>query len=791
MANQYQIDFTDNVRNFLLLPYTSDGTLAPNNDALSSKSSSAATSLLLFGKGFPDYGERMAENLVHLLEHFSSSQEPVRPVDGQVWFDRSGSTAQLRVYDSQKHQLMAGSGSPSPSGNQYFTISIDPANSSQEQALFDRFNQLKINGNKIRIISSVNGNQEEYIVVNVYSNASGSPSPTGPSDTDTITIQVSPEPSASRTGGSWYLGGWEYALQNNTSLHQDLDAGALWTVANLRDPTAAQDAATRAWVLAQNAEQRVGDLCDAVLASETDEHILVYDSALATGCGGSPTTGGWKNVTGSSIFLKLSTGGTVTGNLTLSGPGHSNTPGLAATEDYVNAVVGGAAGTLGSISDVEFTGSPDELTIDDIIVYNGSVWTNVAPTDSRFLDKSPTGSPLPIQTLNGDVVLAGPSHANTPSLAATQNYVLAQKASANAYTDAQVDTVPVVTGGSFDTTNQELTIDLSTTGGSPIGSSVVIEGFGIHEVQDPNGSALLNRFQGGLLYETAFQNSISYPDYPEITIDNILTEVNLKVGKLTSPRQRLVFAATGGSTVYTGDSTGSPTPFVGSPLGQANPIGDLDLRYVVGSEQLQVFVDGSKYYNSFAGFRSVTATNSVTSEKYGLWGATRTGLDAAGSPGYSFMINVNGAGFVTIGPFTGTFQVETMGLLVKAINTFADNHYFDAVGSPGADVRYAFGAQLINGELRFTSALPGTGSSIALMDTNLFSSLVGAGSPSPFTIDDVTTATTNDPNYLPADLGYKEVGRPGTQSQTFEFLTIPTAGAMVEVNFGQEYTSVG
>jgi hypothetical protein len=42
--------------------------------------------------------------------------------------------------------------------------------------------------------------------------------------------------------------------------------------------------------------------------------------------------------------LSKSAGGTMTGNLTLNGPGHSNAPGLAATEDYVDAAVNAATG---------------------------------------------------------------------------------------------------------------------------------------------------------------------------------------------------------------------------------------------------------------------------------------------------------------------------------------------------------------------------------------------------------------------------------------------------------------
>ena len=44
------------------------------------------TSLKLLGKNFFGYGEIVAENFVHLLEHFASDTAPANPVDGQLWF---------------------------------------------------------------------------------------------------------------------------------------------------------------------------------------------------------------------------------------------------------------------------------------------------------------------------------------------------------------------------------------------------------------------------------------------------------------------------------------------------------------------------------------------------------------------------------------------------------------------------------------------------------------------------------------------------------------------------------
>lgn len=46
-----------------------------------------ALSIALPGRGAWDYGERLIENAVHMLEHFASATPPASPTIGQLWFD--------------------------------------------------------------------------------------------------------------------------------------------------------------------------------------------------------------------------------------------------------------------------------------------------------------------------------------------------------------------------------------------------------------------------------------------------------------------------------------------------------------------------------------------------------------------------------------------------------------------------------------------------------------------------------------------------------------------------------
>jgi len=108
MSN-YIINFTDPLKgNFLIRPYTSNGPKFPTTSVLNDTSIAGDSTLLLYGKGHPNYGERTDENLLTLLENFSGASEPVIKVAGMLWHkevlfyrDTGGATF-----------YVAGSGSP-------------------------------------------------------------------------------------------------------------------------------------------------------------------------------------------------------------------------------------------------------------------------------------------------------------------------------------------------------------------------------------------------------------------------------------------------------------------------------------------------------------------------------------------------------------------------------------------------------------------------------------------------------------------------------------------------------
>lgn len=57
--------------------------------------SSNDTSLVFPGRNVTGYGQIIAENFLHILENFASANQPVNPIEGQLWYDTSNNVLQL------------------------------------------------------------------------------------------------------------------------------------------------------------------------------------------------------------------------------------------------------------------------------------------------------------------------------------------------------------------------------------------------------------------------------------------------------------------------------------------------------------------------------------------------------------------------------------------------------------------------------------------------------------------------------------------------------------------------
>jgi len=80
----YQIPYTDQTKGVLIVE---DNTI--NNE----------TTIKLPGRNTSSYGVTIAENFLHLLENFASATEPARPSEGQLWYNSTVGSEQLKIYD--------------------------------------------------------------------------------------------------------------------------------------------------------------------------------------------------------------------------------------------------------------------------------------------------------------------------------------------------------------------------------------------------------------------------------------------------------------------------------------------------------------------------------------------------------------------------------------------------------------------------------------------------------------------------------------------------------------------
>ena len=99
---------------------------SPNQYTVQDGVVNTQTDLSFIGKGYAGYGESIAENFLHLLENFSNTSAPTKPIPGQLWWDSTN--AKLQVYNGTAFQTAGGSApyqSDAPSGLSAGDIWID------------------------------------------------------------------------------------------------------------------------------------------------------------------------------------------------------------------------------------------------------------------------------------------------------------------------------------------------------------------------------------------------------------------------------------------------------------------------------------------------------------------------------------------------------------------------------------------------------------------------------------------------------------------------------------------
>jgi len=104
----------------------SNNSASPNQYTVQDGVVNSQTDLSFIGKGYAGYGESIAENFLHLLENFSNTTQPTKPIEGQLWWDSTN--GKLKVYNGTTFQTAGGSApyqATAPSGLSQGDLWID------------------------------------------------------------------------------------------------------------------------------------------------------------------------------------------------------------------------------------------------------------------------------------------------------------------------------------------------------------------------------------------------------------------------------------------------------------------------------------------------------------------------------------------------------------------------------------------------------------------------------------------------------------------------------------------
>jgi hypothetical protein len=90
------------------MPYILNKTNGTKLAILEDASLDLTTNLSFVGRNYSGYGEIVNENLLKLLENFSNTTPPSRPLMGQLWFNSTGDQRRLNVcYDGKRFKGLA------------------------------------------------------------------------------------------------------------------------------------------------------------------------------------------------------------------------------------------------------------------------------------------------------------------------------------------------------------------------------------------------------------------------------------------------------------------------------------------------------------------------------------------------------------------------------------------------------------------------------------------------------------------------------------------------------------
>ncbi len=769
MTTSYIINLTNPwIDSFNVSAFASNGPVFPLSTNLESTAVAASTSLIIYGKGHPNYGERIEENLIHLMENFSGSVLPKFPISGQLWFQRYDviRTNGTDWYEWNLDTLMWDLFIPSPGAPAIFThgefffntpILTRVINSPEHPMSptiatyeWQDLPAVAVNPNAISLAPQQ--------VLKIYDGASW---------ITQNTIRASDvEPTVSLEGDMWFdttgtgngqlkifIGGSHISIAENYLL---LDGSVAMTGAldmgtnlinNVVDPVDPQDAATRQYVLdtiaggvteLQNlSDVRFDDFGDPV--PSITRPFMRWDTGDLAFKASALLQADISDVTATAAEVNFLVGvtslvqGQLDGKLNLDGTNvmvgslDMNSNFVINVLDPVNPQDAATrVWTLNAISDainaLSLIESQDEADYDNILpngTFAGGVAYNVADTITLS-----DGSIITVDAEAGNVV-TGFTVTTSGGTPITAGVALTQTSTSGGGSGFTLtpEIANLISTGTTDTFVESAT--LITVVGDPFEGlftltrndavDIAIAGFSVQGhvhasgaiTYDPSSSTLTSQF------------------LPAVTVvDEALNALDSIMRSRTSPR-RLVHTVVGGGTGP------FPTP-----------------QYEPGREKLQVFKNGIKQIGDFM-------ANDAANFGFGVDGSVDTGLLA--STLYTFTADIDGGGATAVSVTTPAFVAP-------------DFVSFDALivlmNAAFVTAAIAVTAVFEDGTLEVYSDTHGAAASMLLADTGLFAAISGAGGFAGF--DGLGTG---------ADYGYQETGSFGDTSGASA--TITTIGAAI------------